>query len=82
MSAPKTNIEKQKRRHIGPLVGIALALLVAGALLFWLLGNVLVDTETSTEVPIAPADVPETAIDPVSPDESPAVEPLQPTPDD
>ena len=34
MSASKTNLEKQKRRHVGPLVGITLALLVAGLLFF------------------------------------------------
>lgn len=33
MSAPDTNLEKQKRRHKGPLGGIRLALLFA-ALLF------------------------------------------------
>jgi len=32
MSASKTNLEKQKRRHAGPLIGITLALLVALAL--------------------------------------------------
>ena len=39
MSSPDTNIEKQTRRHIGPLVGIALSLLCVGLLftgyLFW-----------------------------------------------
>lgn len=34
MSAPRTNIKKQRRRHIGPLVGIVLMLLVAGGLIF------------------------------------------------
>lgn len=34
MSASKTNLDKQKRRHFGPLIGITLALLVAGGLLF------------------------------------------------
>lgn len=34
MSASKTNLEKQKRRHVGPLVGITLALLVAAGLIF------------------------------------------------
>lgn len=29
MSAPQTNVEKQARRHKGPLVGIAVAILAA-----------------------------------------------------
>ncbi len=32
MSAPDTNIEKQARRHKGPLVGIIGAVIVAGLL--------------------------------------------------
>ncbi len=32
MSAPETNIEKQARRHKGPLVGIIGAVIVAGLL--------------------------------------------------
>lgn len=36
MSAPDTNLEKQKRRHKGPLVGIALALLFGvGLVAYW-----------------------------------------------
>ncbi|MBJ6370010.1 hypothetical protein [Sedimentitalea arenosa] len=29
MSAPQTNIEKQERRHKGPLIGVGLAVVVA-----------------------------------------------------
>jgi cell division protein FtsN len=29
MSAPNTNIERQKRRHRGPLIGMALGVIVA-----------------------------------------------------
>lgn len=36
MSAPETNVEKQAKRHRGPLVGIILALVVAvGAAIFF-----------------------------------------------
>jgi len=36
MSAPQTNLEKQKRRHRGPLIGITFGLLVgAGLAVFW-----------------------------------------------
>ena len=34
MSAPDTNIEKQQRRHFGPLWGITLVLVVAVAAIF------------------------------------------------
>ena len=33
MSAPETNVEKQTRRHRGPLVGIAVAIVLAVAAL-------------------------------------------------
>ncbi len=37
MSAPNTNIEKQARRHRGPLIGMALAVLFGVALIvYWL----------------------------------------------
>ncbi len=45
MSSPKTNLEKQKRRHWGPLVGIAIALIVAALLFLWLMGYIA-DTDT------------------------------------
>ncbi len=36
MSAPRTNIEKQKRRHIGPLIGMAVVVVFAvGLILYW-----------------------------------------------
>jgi hypothetical protein len=36
MSAPKTNIETQKRRHIGPLIGMALVVFFGvGLILYW-----------------------------------------------
>lgn len=38
MSAPQTNIEKQKRRHRGPLIGMALATIFGVAMIFfWLM---------------------------------------------
>lgn len=40
MSAPQTNIEKQKRRHRGPLVGMVLVTIFGVAMLFfWLTGE-------------------------------------------
>jgi len=36
MSAPNTNIEKQKRRHIGPLVGMgAVVVFGVGLIIYW-----------------------------------------------
>jgi hypothetical protein len=35
MSAPKTNIETQKRRHIGPLIGMALVVIFGGGIILW-----------------------------------------------
>jgi flagellar basal body-associated protein FliL len=36
MSAPRTNIEKQKRRHIVPLLGMAVVVVFAvGLILYW-----------------------------------------------
>lgn len=36
MSAPRTNLETEKRRHVVPLVGIALVVVFAvGLIVFW-----------------------------------------------
>ncbi len=35
MSAPRTNIETEKRRHRGPLIGMALVVVFGLALLTW-----------------------------------------------
>jgi hypothetical protein len=50
MSAPEPNIEVQTRRHIGPLVGMAVAVLFAGLLfLGWMLYEVDVPEEPLTD---------------------------------
>jgi NhaP-type Na+/H+ or K+/H+ antiporter len=54
MSAPNTNLEKQKRRHRGPLIGMALALVFVGALFLGYL-FVLVDRAPAPEAGEAPA---------------------------
>lgn len=36
MSAPKTDLEKQKRHHAWPLIGMALAVAVGVGLIGWL----------------------------------------------
>lgn len=35
MSAPKTNIETQKRQHIAPLIGMALVVIFGVGLIIW-----------------------------------------------
>ena len=45
MSAPDTRLAKQKRRHWGPLVGMALLVGVALVFFVWFLGR-SVDTES------------------------------------
>lgn len=51
MSAPKTDIEKQKRRHRGPLVGIVAVAVIALAGWLFLTGN-------PAEEEVLPADAP------------------------
>lgn len=69
MSAPHTDIEKQRRRHKGPLIGMALVVVFAVALIFFWWGELASKTEPRTpndvttiqqadpsvEVPVPPA---------------------------
>lgn len=55
MSAPDTNLKKQARRHRGPLVGMAIAVILAVAFLGWLLVRTLV---VEPEPPEQPAQAP------------------------
>lgn len=51
MSAPQTNIEKQKRWHRGPLIGMALVVIFGvGLIFFWLL------RESADGVPLGTAE--------------------------
>ena len=55
MSAPQTNVEKQRRRHYGPLIGISLAAVFGVVLIvFWLF------EEAATSDPPAPPEATET----------------------
>ena len=51
MSAPDTNISKQKRRHRGPLGGFVVAGVVVSALLIVFLARVLEPTPEDGPVP-------------------------------
>lgn len=51
MSAPDKSLKKQRKRHWGPLVGMALAVAVAAGLLFWWLGQEVVVEPVSEETP-------------------------------
>lgn len=63
MSAPKTNIEKQKRRHLVPLIGMALVAAFGVVLIvYWQFEEAAMGNAPATE---GPAELPET---PVAPD--------------
>jgi hypothetical protein len=61
MSAPQTNVERQKRRHRGPLIGIILGLIVVAVMFFGFIGDTvtpeteLLDANTPTVTPEAAA---------------------------
>ena len=58
MSAPKTNIEKQKRWHRVPLLGMALAVLVGvGSAFLWLTQEVA-DSDPPVEGQQLPTEAP------------------------
>jgi hypothetical protein len=52
MSAPRTNIEKQKRRHWAPLAGMALVVLFGvGLILYWIFEEAATAPENIGEQP-------------------------------
>ncbi|QHQ35799.1 hypothetical protein [Algicella marina] len=61
MTPPDTNIEKQKRRHLGPLVGMGIAVVFGvGLIIYWISEAVVTapETEDPTEQ-AAPEDIQE-----------------------
>lgn len=64
MSAPKTNIEKQRRRHLGPLVGmaavVAFALLLMAVWFMW--------SARTTDIPDATGTTIDGQVVPISPE--------------
>ncbi|CQR84445.1 hypothetical protein SAMN04488021_11173 [Paracoccus aminovorans] len=55
MSAPRTNIEKQKRHHLVPIIGIIAVVLIALAGFLWWFGDETNDPEIPGQTP-GPAD--------------------------
>ncbi|MFN4130663.1 MAG: hypothetical protein ACK4GC_12750 [Paracoccaceae bacterium] len=109
MSAPQTNIEKQKRRHRGPLIGMIVAVIAVVIGFVWWLGYEVtesdpvvspqgqIDGRTGDQVPAdAPFTAPSTGtlpvqrseqaspgvpfqnVNPQTPEDIPAVDPLPP----
>lgn len=59
MSAPQTNIEKQKKRHRGPLIGMALLVVVAvPVFLLWLTPDAETDVNTDAVLPAPTETIP------------------------
>jgi hypothetical protein len=55
MSAPKTNLEKQKRRHWAPLLGMALVALFGVALIvYWQVEEAAEGLSPGNETPAVP----------------------------
>jgi hypothetical protein len=71
MSAPKTNLEKQKKRHFAPLIGMALVALFGVALIvFWQFEEAAQGLSPGDDVPTIPGTerevVPPTLEEPVT----------------
>ncbi|MGB3244580.1 MAG: hypothetical protein WBB25_08600 [Sulfitobacter sp.] len=83
MSPPDTNLEKQKRRHIGPLIGMALVVIIAVSLIVYWIGEEVATAPTTEQsddagTGLSPAQIDEGAVD--VPDAAP-VEEVDPQPD-
>ncbi|MEI4469753.1 hypothetical protein [Frigidibacter sp. MR17.24] len=59
MSAPNTNVERQKSNHVGPLVGMLSVVIFAVAGLIWWLGSESAEALGPTEDPNAAAGAPD-----------------------
>ncbi|WP_199257413.1 hypothetical protein [Paracoccus binzhouensis] len=74
MSAPRTNIARQRRRHLVPIIGIAAAVLIAILGFLWWFADETSNPEIPGEIPgpadEVPAPAPETGTAP-APDPAP-----------
>jgi hypothetical protein len=76
MSAPQTNIEKQRRRHIGPLIGITVVLIFVGAILMYWLTYEAAEGASPTDPTAAERDLP---VSPLPPEVIPPQPQVDPT---
>ena len=58
MSAPDTGLAKQKRRHRGPLLGMAILVGVVLVFFLWFLGRSVDDDGSTDGAPAATSDAP------------------------
>lgn len=71
MSAPRTNIEKQKRRHLVPIIGIVLVVLIALAGFVWWFGDETSNPEMPGQVPGPVEEMPAQPAPNAAPDAAP-----------
>lgn len=77
MSSPRTNLERDKRRHIGPLIGTAVVTIFAVLLIiYWLFEEV---QESDPAAPIGEQDMPASPLPPDTTSPAQATEPGQQT---
>jgi hypothetical protein len=56
MSAPRTNLETEKRRHMGPLIGMAVVVIFGvGLILYWLFQEAAQGNSPTSDT-VAPAE--------------------------
>jgi hypothetical protein len=68
MSAPKTNLEAQKRRHVVPLIGMALVVIFGvGLIIYWQFEEAAGGDSPGTEVTDGPDPRPTDATNPPAP---------------
>lgn len=51
MTPPDTNLKKQKKRHKGPLIGMAVGVTVAVLLLGWFISRTMMGTPETDQAP-------------------------------
>ncbi|MEF9604617.1 hypothetical protein O4J55_20685 [Paracoccus sp. PXZ] len=72
MSAPRTDLEKQKRHHMVPIIGIIVAVLVVLAGFVWWFNDETTDPEIPGEVPGPVDEIAEPPATGTAPVEAPA----------
>ena len=52
MSAPNTNLDKQRRRHWGPLIGMAVVVIFGVVMIFFWLGEEAAQSDPAAPPPV------------------------------